>query len=249
MTPASISIVIPARNDATALACCLAALERQRVTPFEIIVVDNASQDATMQVARRYGARVVSEDRVGIPQAAAAGYDAARGDIIARLDADSIPPATWVGQVVAALADPERDAVTGLGYFHDVTRAGGAAAWLYLGAYYLLCFAALGHHALWGSNMALRRSAWQEARSQVHDDDAEVHDDLDLAFALGPGRRIYLERALRVGASARGLMGMEPLRRRFVRAGRTLSVNWAVLAPWERWAQRLRRRGIRGRGR
>ncbi|HLV04969.1 glycosyltransferase family 2 protein [uncultured Georgenia sp.] len=235
----SVSVVVPARNDAPALERCLRALARQTRRPLEVVVVDNGSTDGTAEVARRHGARVVTEPRVGIPMAAATGYDAAAGEIIARLDADSLPSVDWVARVAAALADPRRHAVTGVGRFHELPRTGGVVAAVYLGAYYGLCHAALGHHPLWGSCMALRRSTWQEVRAQVHDDDAELHDDLDLAFALGPHRSVRLDRTLVVGVSARSLVGAAQLRRRFRRAFRTLAVNWAVAPPWDRWAVRL----------
>lgn len=235
----AVSVVVPARDDAVALDRCLRALARQTVAPLEVVVVDNASTDATADVARRHGARVVHEPRVGIPMAAAAGYDAARGDVIARLDADSRPGPGWVASVVAALADPRVDAVTGVGTFYELRRAGGVVAAVYLAAYYGLCYAALGHHALWGSSMALRRATWRAVRGSVHDDDAELHDDLDLAFALGPRRVVRLDRRLSVGVSARSLVGWAQVRRRFRRAFRTLAVNWDLAPPWTRWAVRL----------
>ncbi|MGI5190910.1 hypothetical protein ACQEVI_22420 [Promicromonospora sp. CA-289599] len=71
-------------------------------------------------------------------------------------------------------------------------------------------------------------------------DDAEVHDDLDLAFRLGPGRRIRLDRSWRVGVSARSLHGRRQRRRRLDRAWRTLRVNWQVSPPWERWLRTIR---------
>jgi glycosyltransferase involved in cell wall biosynthesis len=242
VTGRGVSVVIPARNDAAALERCLRALGEQTVAPLEIVVVDNGSADATADVARRYGARVVHEPRVGIPMAAATGYDAAQGEVLARLDADSVPPADWVERVTAAMADPRRDAVTGVGRFYELPRAGGLVAGIYLGAYYGLCYLALGHHALWGSSMAVRRATWLAVRGTVHDDDAELHDDLDLAFALGPRRAVRLDRSLTVGVSARSLVGWTQLRRRFRRAFRTLAVNWEHLPPWERWALRLRLR-------
>ena len=65
-------------------------------------------------------------------------------------------------------ADPRLDAVTGSGQFFDlpvVLRAGVSGA--YLGAYYVLAHLALGHTALWGSSMAMRREAWLAVRSRV----------------------------------------------------------------------------------
>lgn len=69
----SVSVVIPVRDDAEELEKCLALLARQSVRPFEVVVVDNGSTDASAEVARRWGAVVVVEPRPGIPAAAATG--------------------------------------------------------------------------------------------------------------------------------------------------------------------------------
>lgn len=233
----TVSVVVPARDDAEALERCLALLAVQSVPPLEVVVVDNASTDETADVARRAGAVVVHEPRVGIPAAAAAGYDAARGEVVARLDADSQPGPGWVRAVAQRLADdPAAEAVTGAGTFTDL-RGGRWACALYLGVYYASTRMALGHTALWGSCMALRRSTWWAVRDQVERVDPEIHDDLDLAFALGPRRRIVRDRHLRVGVSARSLRHARL--RRLARAFRTLRLNWAVAPPWERWRERL----------
>ena len=242
MTPdlaPTVSVVVPVRDDAQALDVCLSLLARQTVAPLEVVVVDNASTDASAAVAYRWGAMVVDEPSVGIPAAAAAGYDAAKGAVIARLDADSRPGPRWVQTVVERMsADPGLDALTGTGSFYDAPRGlRTAAAVVYLGAYYVLGHLALGHTALWGSCMAMRSSAWRAVRRDVVRDDSEVHDDLDLAFRLGPRRRIRLDRSWRVGVSARSLRGSRQRRRRLDRAWRTLRLNWQVLPPWERWLQ------------
>src|SRR6266436_4982028 len=96
---ASISVVIPALNDASMLKVCLAALASQRRAADEIIVVDNGSSDDTAEVARAAGALVLTELRRGIYPATSTGYDAATGDIIARLDADSIPGPDWLERI------------------------------------------------------------------------------------------------------------------------------------------------------
>lgn len=240
MTRPTVSVVIPARDDARALARCLVLLAQQTVAPYDVVVVDNDSSDDTAEVARRHGARVVTEPRVGIPSAAATGYDAARGEVIARLDADSRPAPDWVARVADALADGRLDAVTGPGWFHDlppVVRRLAAAA--YLGAYFALGHLAAGHPVLWGSSLALRRTTWLQVRHRVHRDDPEVHDDLDLSLALGPGSVIRVDRRLAVGASARSLRGGAQLRRRFARAFHTLSASWAEHPPWLRWRDHL----------
>ncbi len=97
-----VSVVIPARNDAAMLATCLDALARQTRPADEIVVVDNGSSDATAAIAAAAGARVVTEPIPGIPRASSAGYDAARGDLVARIDADSVCPPGWLAQAIAA---------------------------------------------------------------------------------------------------------------------------------------------------
>ena len=153
-------------------------------------MVDNGSSDRSSEVACRWGAVVVHEPRVGIPAAATAGYDAARGDVIARLDADSRPGPRWVETVVAHMAeDPGLASITGAGAFHDLPRgAGGVASVGYLGAYYVLGHLALGHPPLWGSCMALRATAWREVlTTSAHGArDPDAPGQLDRAAAVEP---------------------------------------------------------------
>lgn len=236
----SLSVVIPVRDDAPALRRCLAALAVQTLAPDEVVVVDNGSTDDSAAVAREHGARVVVEPVVGIPAAAAAGYDAATGDVVVRCDADTVPPPDFLARVADAFAqDPTLDAVTGTGTFYDVGPVRAAIVGrLYLGAYYVLMHAAMAHPPLWGSAMALRREAWLRARPHVHLD-RELHDDVDLAFALGPHARIRHDRGLRVRVSGRSLVGAAQTRRRFDRAFRTLRLSWSRTPPWERWRARL----------
>jgi glycosyltransferase involved in cell wall biosynthesis len=242
VTLPTISVVIPARDDGPALARCLAALERQSVRPDEVVVVDNGSRDDTAAVARRHGARVVTEPRPGIPFAAAAGYDAARSELVLRCDADTVPGRRWVERLATSLARrPDLAAVSGVGTFYDLPPGVRHVAMAgYLGSYYVFTHLALGHTALWGSNMALRADVWSQVRDDVHRQDPELHDDMDLAFVLGPGRGIRLV-AVGAGVSARSLRPGQ-WRRRLRRANRTLAVNWAVSPPWLRWRDRYQPR-------
>ncbi|WP_306231203.1 glycosyltransferase family A protein [Agrococcus beijingensis] len=254
-TPPRVSVVIPVRDDARALRACLRRLAAQTVAPFEVIVVDNGSRDDSIDVARAAGATVLEEPRPGIPATAARGYDAAAGEVIARCDADSLVPRDWIERIAAAFAaDDALDALTGPGRFHDLPRpwAGLASAAYALGVFGV-AGAAVANVPVWGSNMALRRSAWLAIADRVPRDDPQLHDDLDVSMRLGPDARVRLDPRLRVRAQGRMFRSRADVRRRFSVAMRTFRRGWADEgSPGRRWLRRLgqprprpRRRGRR----
>lgn len=224
---ASISVVIPSLNDAAFLDSCLTALASGTRIADELVVVDNGSTDDTAAVARRHGARVVAESVRGVASATSAGFDAATGDVIARLDADSVPPADWVERVAHAFeSDPGLEALTGPGHFYGgsaFTRALGRA--LYIGGYFSTMRVVLGHPPLFGSNMALRADAWRRMSGSVHRADPDIHDDFDIAFRLPRGARVRYDRSLVVGVSARPFSTWRGFARRIRMAFHTLGVN------------------------
>jgi cellulose synthase/poly-beta-1,6-N-acetylglucosamine synthase-like glycosyltransferase len=99
-----ISVVIPAYNAANTLAQCLAALRRQVDVPgpFEVIVVDDGSDDATAEVARGFGVTLLQQSHAGPAAARNRGIQAARGELVFFTDADCIPADDWL----TAMAQP-----------------------------------------------------------------------------------------------------------------------------------------------
>jgi glycosyl transferase family 2 len=86
-----VSVVIPCLNEAENITECVTrALRVMRESGIdgEVVVSDNASEDASAELAARAGARVVHEPRRGYGSAYLAGFDAARGDYIVMADAD-----------------------------------------------------------------------------------------------------------------------------------------------------------------
>ena len=86
-----LSVVLPCLNEAGTVGPCvvkaLATLKSLRIDG-EVVVVDNGSDDRSGEVARRAGARVVSENRRGYGNALRRGIEAARGRFIIIADAD-----------------------------------------------------------------------------------------------------------------------------------------------------------------
>lgn len=108
----TLSIVVPAHNEERYIGRCLAAVLREaRRSGYdvEIVVVDNASTDATAATAAGFpGVRVVKEPRKGLSRARHRGYLASRGELIVNLDADTRMPRGYLRTAVRAFARDRR---------------------------------------------------------------------------------------------------------------------------------------------
>jgi glycosyltransferase involved in cell wall biosynthesis len=114
-----ISFVVPAHNEQTCLPATLAAIHdsaRALDLTYEIIVVDDASTDATAEIARAHNARVVSVNHRQIAATRNSGARAANGDRIFFVDADTTINPRTVNEALTAM---NRGAV-----------GGGGAVWI-----------------------------------------------------------------------------------------------------------------------
>lgn len=162
----TISVIVCAYNEAAYLGPCLQSLLRQFRSPDEILVINNASTDATRDVAAAlHGVVVIDEPRKGLVQARETGRLTARGDLLVYLDADCRAPETWLERVEARFArTPALVAVSGPYRFYD---------WHWWGRMLVRAYdmtlapltQAVVYHALgagtlfYGGNFAVRREA------------------------------------------------------------------------------------------
>lgn len=120
-----ISVIVPAKNAADSLPACLDSLKGQEGlilgSDYEIIVVDDGSTDATSAVAESRGVRVFAQPNAGPAAARNRGADLAAGEILAFTDADCIPAADWLRELVRPFADP---AVVGVKGAYATTETG-----------------------------------------------------------------------------------------------------------------------------
>ena len=199
----NVSIVVPVYNEADQLGACLDAIARQTVTPLEVIVVDNNSTDNTVAVAHRYPfVEVLHEPKQGVLYARTTGFDAAKGDIIARIDADSLLPENWVSSIQEVFNDRSIDAASGVALYYNVAAAGIFNA-IDLFFRRRLSWQLKDRVYLWGANMAMRRNAWQSVKSSLCWRGG-MHEDYDLAIHLQEqGCRVAFDERMRVRVSSR----------------------------------------------
>src|ERR1700730_10501356 len=86
------SIVIPTYNRADLLPCAIASVQGQQFTDYEIIVVDDGSQDGTREYLQGLEPQIryLRQENGGPGAARNAGICAARGDYVAFLDSDDL---------------------------------------------------------------------------------------------------------------------------------------------------------------
>lgn len=211
----TVSLVIPAYNEEATIRQCLVAAIEQSEPIEEILVVDNRSTDDTRGVVEKMiaafpdaGIRLVSQDaEQGITPTRNAGFDAATGELIGRIDSDSMVHPDWAEQMRSAfLAAPDVAAVSGpVDYYDMPMRAFGLhaddsvrKATTKLAGKYVFLF---------GSNMAIRSSAWAVVRDKVCPDREDLmHEDLDLSVHLAlEGLKVGYAPGMVAGISARRL--------------------------------------------
>jgi glycosyltransferase involved in cell wall biosynthesis len=206
MTPPAVSVVIPTRNRAGLLSAALASiLERPAAARFEVVVVDNGSEDGTAGVLEAWAARddrvrPMREDEVGRAPAVLAGIEAARGGLLLFTDDDVIVRPGWMDAYVAFF-----------GRHPEVGLAGGPIVPIPIGPAWPAWFgqrAAVslgmvlhdGERALdagehvWGANMAVRPELFARVggfrrdlgvRGDVHQrSDPGMNEDIEFQYRV-----------------------------------------------------------------
>lgn len=189
----TVSIVIPAYNEKSCIRQCLVAAVFQSVPAHEIIVVDNKSRDSTAEIVRQMqleypDANIIltrQDQEQGLIPTRDHGFNIATGEICGRIDADCILEPDWVEVVTKTFQDPTIMSSTGPVLYSDMPlRSFGRKADDKMRKL-VLKLARGQYHFLFGSNMALRKSAWDIIKDQVcRDEEDLMHEDIDLSVHL-----------------------------------------------------------------
>lgn len=179
-----ISVVIPAHNEEAFIGECLRRLAEQTKKADEIIVVENNCTDKTVEIAKNYGARIVSERKLGIIYARNKGFNAAKGDVIARTDADTIVAKNWIETIYKAFINKKNNlcAIGGVSIITDTPLTDKPTYLSYLYFKYLLRFLS-GMYQLRGPNMAISQRMWRKVRQELCVGE-EIQEDIDMSYHI-----------------------------------------------------------------
>lgn len=178
-----ISIIIPVFNEENEIHECLEAIANQTVKPYEVIVVDNNSTDATGAICKQFAfVTLITETRQGQRYAQITGFSAATGDILVRIDADTRIPKDYCSKIQTIFdANLTIGAVSGYGITRKEIIGKLSKAWSWFHFAYAEAF--FGYPMLWGANMAFRATYWNDVKKLLITE-PQFHEDEDITLAL-----------------------------------------------------------------
>lgn len=193
-----ISVIIPARDERYFVGHGLRGLFWQNFSGrYEVIVVDNGSLDDTGNFVRAEFplVKVIEEPMPGVQRARERGRLEAKSDILAFLDADTIPSRSWLQNGFRYFADPSVVAVTGSYNFYDSGPVLAFGATVVSEVIYpsLLWFTReiLGRGIMIGGNCFIRKATLEDIGG-FNTDIEFWGDDTDTAVRLSQiGRIVY----------------------------------------------------------
>jgi cellulose synthase/poly-beta-1,6-N-acetylglucosamine synthase-like glycosyltransferase/peptidoglycan/xylan/chitin deacetylase (PgdA/CDA1 family) len=244
-----VSIVVPAFNEAVGIERAIRSLAASDYPDFEIIVVDDGSSDGTGDLVERLqlpAVNVVRQTNLGKPAALNLGIEAARHEVVAMVDADTIFEPETLKRLVQPLRESEVGAVSGntkvgnrrrlLGRWQHIEYVMGFN--LDRRLYDVLeCMPTVP-----GAVGAFRRPAVEEAGGVSA---ATLAEDTDLTLAIGRAgwRVVYVEDARAWTEAPSSLRAL--WRQRFRWSYGTLQAIWKHRAAlWRRSERRIGRRGL-----
>ncbi|HEY1085284.1 MAG TPA: glycosyltransferase family 2 protein [Candidatus Saccharimonadales bacterium] len=187
----TVSIVIPAYNEEESIERCLMSCAEQSDMADEIIVIDNNSTDETVEIVKAFAkahpaARIslFKEKKQGIIPARNTGIRKASCDVVGRIDADTRLEDGWVTAIRETFSDESVSAASGPVLYHDMPlKKFGFKADDRIRK--TLIKNAKDHRFLFGSNMAVRKTAWDQVFRHLALDEAdELHEDVDIALTF-----------------------------------------------------------------
>ncbi|HOW58718.1 MAG TPA: glycosyltransferase family 2 protein [Candidatus Omnitrophota bacterium] len=190
-----VSVIVPAFNNRQTIGLCLKAIRDSHFKDYELIVVDDGSQDGTSLIAKEYADKVIIFDKhQGRNYARQSGVQSAAGEIIVNIDSDVLIQPDTLSKINDFFSrHQETDALTGL---LSKKHSNKNFFSLYKNFYMHYIFEKLPEKVtfLYGSIYALRRAC-----AVLSNLDSEKGEDTELGQTLfSSGREIAFLKDLEV---------------------------------------------------
>lgn len=158
-----LSIVIPAYNEEKLIGKCIESILNQSIDrkEYEVLLIDNNSTDNTSEIVSKMGVKPISyTEKKGAIWAKQFGAKRAKGEIIVVSDADAIFEKNWLENILKVFENKKLMLVGG-----TVLPTGNSKIVMgifKLSEYFSLVFQKIGVPFIWGTNMAVRKSAFEK---------------------------------------------------------------------------------------
>lgn len=113
-----ISVIIPTYNASVYVSQCLETVLAQSYINLEVIVVDDGSEDDTVQLVKRYPVKLIQQENQGAAAARNAGIIAATGEYIHFMDVDDLINLEFYERMLEAIVSVNADMAC-CGYVHE----------------------------------------------------------------------------------------------------------------------------------
>jgi mycofactocin glycosyltransferase len=184
-----VSVIIPVRNREKDLAHCLRSLSNLRYPAhrLEIIVVDDASSDGTLQVVSKFPVRTLAvQKRRHAPGCRNLAARQANGEILAFIDSDCVADPSWLNDLLPVFRDPAVGVVGGLvdAYFEEkgLDRYEKVKSSLQVSTWQKRSSEQELHFYVPSCNLLIRRELFRELGG--FREDLHVGEDVDLCWRL-----------------------------------------------------------------
>jgi len=195
-----VSVIIPTLNEEWRLPGCMDSLAAQTFKDFEIVVVDSGSEDDTVALAKKRGAKVFYEPRLGFAVAKNFGASEADGGILVFNDADSLHPPDWLAKIVEHFA--WRDVVAVLGPIKPIEKGLMHQVMFTITTDWVPRITAMfGFYVAQASNQAFRKNAFMKVGG--YDERLRMLEDNELPNRIKRAGKVVFDPNIWVYSSAR----------------------------------------------
>lgn len=219
MQKLSVSLIIPAYNEEKYIGACLDyVFKNSGGAFFEIIVVDNASRDRTREIAQHFpDVKIAYEERKGLTRARQRGFEEARGDILAYIDADTRMPAGWAETIAKEFErDKNLASLSGPYVYYDIPAWKQFLVDIYWNLFAIPLYFIIGYMVV-GGNFAIRKKTLQKMGG--FNESIEFYgEDTDIARRAHKFGKVKFKPSFKMHTSARRLAGQGLLRSAFLYA-------------------------------